>query len=594
MTTQTSQGWADPEEIDRDPKRFAAKLAAIIDNTAKAYEQYQADRDATNLAYYRGRFWRGDGGIGLRKHHVYRAAQNEIFPILDTMASSLAMELPQCELLNQTVSSARGRSADDDPTISGKRVAACLNTMAEEDDLDETVFEWVLHALIFPKGVVKTVWSAALGRTVWEVKLPWEVFFDPSAKHPRKASWAFEYVTVHWSDWKRRVRAGVYEVDSGKPPIMPDSYPRDLVENAANSDSEDYESKLRRDGLKEFVQIVEFWDFRTGYVYHVHPGTKQILAKMRAPYSRPYEVLVFHPGIGRIDGISDVELMAPVQRDINELVNARKEIVHRLPRRLLVDKSLFPNEGDYDKFKRAKTWEPVLVEIGAMGDLAKQIFVTPEMDTTYAFKEHLAANMEGIRRLAGEADFQRGVQKNIRTAAEFEGIRASVEGRMNTRVNRLIKGVTRLFRKGLETLQWAVRNQAVSNIDFAGLVFATQDGIPPEVLLSDILNQAPRFRLLPFSPLMEDKIARRAHLVDLVERILLRLPTEEKLIDWREAAHELVSQYGLPPTIVKTAEESAAELEAEAQTAATMAGPEAGAPPPIQSGAPLPIPGLGV
>jgi hypothetical protein len=588
--------WEDPEQIDKDEKRFASKLSLLVKETARAYESHQAEHDVRNLAYYRGRFWMGDGHEILRKVQSYRASQNEIFPILDTIASSLAMELPQCELLKQTVSSSTDWSRDTDPTLAGKRVSACLNWMAEEDDLDETVFEWVLHALMFPKGVVKTAWSAELGRTVWENKLPWEVFFDPNAKHPKKAAWAFEYASVHWSEWKRRVDSGVYKLQEGKKYIRPDSYPRALVDRNMG-DLDDYEARLRKNGLKEFVGIVEFWDFRRGMVYHLHPDTQQILMSAKAPYDRPYEVLVFHPGVGRIDGISDVDLMAPVQRDINELVNARKEIVHRLVRRMVVSKSLFKNETDVDNFKNSKTWEPVFVEDSAMGDISKKIFVTPEMDTTYAFKEHLAGNMDGIRRLAGEADYQRGVHKNIRTAAEAHAIRSSVEGRMNTRVNKLVKGVTRLFRKGLETLQWATRNQAYSNLDFQALVFATQDDAPPEMLAADIMNQMPRFRLLPFSPLMEDKVARRQHLVDLIERVFLRLPTEENLVEWREVVREVCDEYGLRPTIPKTLQAAAEETKAKTEAAGQMAaggipGTEAGPPPPIESGAPLPLPGL--
>ena len=598
--------YEDPEKIDKDPARFASKLTLLIKETSRTYENHRADDDVRNLAYYRGHFWTGDGHSNLGRSKDYRAAQNEVFPIVDTIQSSLAMDLPQCELLRQTNTHMREFNRTNDPAFQGRRVAACLNWMAEEGDLDEVTQEWVLHALIFPKGVVKTAWSASLGRTIWENKLPWEVFFDPNAKHPSKASWVFEYMSVHWSEWKRRLKAGVYNLQEGKGNIRPDSYPRSLVDKSAN-DLDAYEQRLRKGGLKEYVQIVEFWDFRTGMVHHIHLGTSQILMSAKAPYSRPYEVLVFHPGVGRIDGVSDVDLMAPVQRDINELVSARREIVHRLVRRMIIDRGLFQNEDDFATFKNAKTWEPTLVDVPAMKEIAKHIFVTPEMDTTYAFKDHLHGDMETVRRLAGEADYQRGVQKNIRTAAEFEGIRASIEGRMNTRVARLTKGVTRLFRKGLETLQWAVRNQEASRIDYQGLVFATQEDTPAQVLAQDILNQTPRFRLPPFSPLMEDKVVRRKHLADLVKEVFMRLPDEEKVMNWREVLRELVSEYGLRPSLLHAEEESEGLVKAETEAAGAVAGPPGmppgmpGAPPPglpvpepgppagIQSGAPLPL-----
>ena len=591
--SQMDGRWEDPDEIAKDKRRLAQKLSLIVRETARAYESDRAEEDVRNLAYYRGKFWRGDGVVTSRRVSDYKAAQNAVFPILDTLASSLAMELPQVELLDQRVSTSTDWTRDTDPTISGKRVAAILNAMAEDADLDEVTHEWVLQALIFRKAVVMTSWSAELGSVVWENLLPWEVFFDPNARSAKNAAWAFRYVSVHWSAWKRGLNAGVYTRQEGAKHIRPDRYPRSLVDKSTVADMDTYEERLRRSGLKEYVGIVEFWDFRTGMLYHLHVETQQILMAVSQPYQRPFEVLVFHTGVGRIDGVSDVGLMAPVQRDINELTSARKEIVHRLVRRMLYDKALFPNDSDFDRFMKSKSWEPVGVEVGAMKNLAESIYVTPEMDTTYAFDRHLAGNMEGIRRIAGEGDYQRGQQKNFRTAAEFDGVRASIEGRLNTRMKRLSKGVTRLFRKGLEVLQWGVRNAQYSNIDLEGLLFETQADVGAEVLVGDILHQAPRFRLLPFSPLMEDRVARRRQLVELGE-MLLKLPQEEHLVEWREYLRAVVDMYGLPPTLVKSIEEAAGEAEAALKAAEGAGGAPANmpGPAPITSGAPLPFPGM--
>ena len=52
---------------------------------------------------------------------------------------------------------------------------------------------------------------------------------------------------------------------------------------------------------------------------------------------------------------------------------------------------------------------------------------------------------------------------------------------------------------------------------------------------NEVLNKSPKFRLLPFSPLMEDKITRRAHLIDLIQYLSSAGPMSEA-IDQSELA----------------------------------------------------------
>ena len=63
------------------------------------------------------------------------------------------------------------------------------------------------------------------------------------------------------------------------------------------------------------------------------------------PYGNPYDQLVFHDGVGRLRGIPDVSLLAPLQQDINELVSARRGCATP-PKRMFYDKAKFPNEED--------------------------------------------------------------------------------------------------------------------------------------------------------------------------------------------------------------------------------------------------------
>ena len=76
----------------------------------------------------------------------------------------------------------------------------------------------------------------------------------------------------------------------------------------------------------------------------------------------------------------------------------------------------------------------------------------------------------------------------------------------------------------------------------------TQADVDLETFANDVLNETPKFRLLPFSPLMEDKIARRENFNMLLQS-LAGTPIAEHL-DWREIAKELQDLYGFRPSII--------------------------------------------
>ena len=133
-----------PDEQNRLAKK-ANKIMAHINHSEEHYRKHIASDDARNLAYWRGKFWEGDGNSPFPELRNYSAEQNEVFPILDTIISALALDLPQCEVLDARQRSHEIPHRSEDPSISGRRIAAVLNWMAEEDDMDEVAREAVLH-----------------------------------------------------------------------------------------------------------------------------------------------------------------------------------------------------------------------------------------------------------------------------------------------------------------------------------------------------------------------------------------------------------------------------------------------------------------
>ena len=84
----------DIDAIAKDPVRNGMRLTHLVMETERVFDQYQADSVVRNLAYYRGKFWAGDGfGPKSSKHRAYQAASNEVFPAVDTITSALSQGL---------------------------------------------------------------------------------------------------------------------------------------------------------------------------------------------------------------------------------------------------------------------------------------------------------------------------------------------------------------------------------------------------------------------------------------------------------------------------------------------------------------------
>jgi|TARA_R100000084_G_scaffold109356_1_gene75931 hypothetical protein len=559
------------------------RILTQVKNGQDWYRRNQGDQDLRNLAYWRGKFWNNEGGIYWKTagRNLYQAEQNEIFPILDTMASALALEVPQCEALDVRQSSERIPSPQEDTAYAGRRFAAILNHYAEEDELDDHCWDAVMHACIFEDGAIRKIsWDTKVGRPVWRLKMPWEVIYDRNVRKFRDARWICERFVLHIDDFRKRVEQGLYKL---KKPIKPDTYPR-AMENGDDAVLEQ-EEDWRRKSLKVYVTLYEYWDLQRNQFCHVHIGTKQILFSAPTPYGNPYDQLVWNNPLGRPGGIPDVSLLAPNQRDINELVSARRELVSRLPRRMILERGIFKDEDAFSRFRRAKSWEATVVEDDPQGRrLSERVFVTPEMSTTYDFNRHLDQQTQHIRRVAGEMDAARGVAVNIRTAAEARMLEAKDAGRVGKRMKRLVRYIKKGFIKTGSILRWAVTNPESSKIDMVALAASSQVDVSPMVLAAEIMTTDPKLKILPFTPLMEDITVRRQQLLELMDRIS-RLPPEfiANIVP-EEFVKEVFDVFHQRPSIMKDSatmeEEQLAAQEAAMAPAPPNVAPDMGLPQP--------------
>ena len=124
---------------------------------------------------------------------------------------------------------------------------------------------------------------------------------------------------------------------------------------------------------------------------------------------------------------------------------------------------------------------------------------------------------------------------------------------MQVRTRLLIKFIKRGFDKGSDIMRWAIENEEASGVSMEKLTMVTQVDVLPDVLRRDFINNMPKFRVLPFSPLMEDRVVRREQLVQLLGSFASTPSGDE--VDWREIAKELVELFNIRPSIMKEDEQ---------------------------------------
>ena len=119
------------EKQETKERDTVKRVIGLVETSERFFKNERMEEIVRNISYYRGNFWEGDGfgeTGNSGKFRSYKAVRNEVFPIVDTIVSALAMDLPQVEALDQRESAVSSTSRAEDPTFSGRRISSVLET----------------------------------------------------------------------------------------------------------------------------------------------------------------------------------------------------------------------------------------------------------------------------------------------------------------------------------------------------------------------------------------------------------------------------------------------------------------------------------
>ena len=562
----------------------------LVQHADDYYEDWYAQQDATNRSYVRGAFWANRTDLERSTSEVqpmsplatplaYQAQQNEIWPAIESKVTLLIPDMPAASFIDLRDGATSPDGNTGNSSAAGRRRAAALNYWMRMDHMRPTLTKWIQQALTYNKGgLLKVEWDADQQRPVVRERLPWEVMWDPTARHVDDVAWYYEKFELHIEQFRSRLKSNEYTRTPALLRVKGEPQQRNKIELYQD---DAVQRQKERELEHVWVPILEFWDCRRGKCYHIHVPTKSILRCTEVAIPRPYLHLLFNYEPGRLEGVCDVTHAAPLQQQLNEMVSARQDCVRRLAPKILGDASLFESEDRQRQFEGAKmtaiSWvSPVKDEPRAIGDY---FYLLPAAQLPQDWNAHYDQTVASIRYILAIPEFQRGQVENIRTAQEAYMVQQAATGRLASQAATLKAAVVELFEKMNEYLDWAVK--APNALDVAALLRKVSTSLnDPDEWRAELQTFDGVLTVNPFSPLMDDPITAQSKLEQLLPAIASYPPLAASF-NWYDVAAEIARSHGWGKEVMVQRE--AYEAQAQAAQAPAQAAP--GGPPPEESGA---------
>jgi hypothetical protein len=568
----------------------------LVQHAEDFYEDWYAQQDATNRSYVRGAFWANRTDLERSTSEVqpmsplatplaYQAQQNEIWPAIENKVTLLIPDMPACAFVDLRDGATSPDGNTGNSSGAGRRRAAVINYWVRMDHLRPTLTKWIQQGLTYNKGgLLKVEWDMDQQRPIVRERLPWEVMWDPTARHVDDVAWYFEKFELHIEEFKARLESGDYQGGPEVHRIKGEPQSRSKIELY----QDDAVQKQKERELEHvWVPILEFWDCRHSKCYHIHVATKTILRCTEVAIPRPYVHLLFNYEPGKLEGVCDVTHAAPLQQQLNEMVSARQDCVRRLSPKLLGDAAIFSSEDKQKQFENAKmtaiSWvNPPQEDPRGIGDY---FFLLPAAQLPPDWNAHYNQVVESIRYILAIPEFQRGQVENIRTAQEAYMVQQAATGRLASQAATLKAQVVELMEKMAEYLDWAVRANAV---DLAALLAKVSTSmVDVDAWREELQTFEGMLTVNAFSPLMDDPITAQSKLEQLLPAIA-SYPPMAAAFSWYDVAAEVARSHGWGKEVMVQRD----TYQQQAQAAQAPTQPPPGGPPPEGapdgSGAPIP------
>lgn len=245
---------------------------------------------------------------------------NYPFAFVDTMIANVCPLYPKV-----TVNPRRPELREE-----AKVREALVNEIFRQNKTHLRLWKMTTHASVYQRGVLKVVWDQRRKRPKFRNIDPRRFFFDLSAEEWDEARYVVEVTTITKDEFVRLVKKGVYR-NVKLEDVTFGSYPKWLRDGKNDATMI---QKGAQDVFK-WITIYEFYDLTPGGGFcHLADGMEKPLFEGDLPYAflpNPFSLLTLNDNLEDLGGLSDVQLIAPLQEQLNEtdtleLMHARASI----------------------------------------------------------------------------------------------------------------------------------------------------------------------------------------------------------------------------------------------------------------------------
>jgi hypothetical protein len=457
------------------------------------------------------------------------------------------------------------------------------------------------QASVYPRSIIKSVWSFTKNRPDFLVLDPRYFFFDMSVGRWEDIRYAIEVTTLTKAEFfartsrRRKKRSKKMQYDPGvAKKAQFGSYPKWL------QDSEQTSSTLNKEvkDVFEWVTVYEIYDFTSEKYYHMLQGVEDPLFEGDPPYvfvKNPFYPLIFNDNLADIGGLSDAQLVESQQKRLNELDTLELRHAQSAIPITVINEGMCDDPEDFaDQLSTATSPGDVVRLLGKnaapLGDIIGQ---TPTAGLIPEFADIRDRIESSIQFVLGIPEYARGVAGSSEVATEL----ALVDAAMRTRLGRRTKLINDVIRHMAETAIGLYEEFLDSEEEIPVRVSGTKEALTVarkhlSVRSPAIAEQKRQqgepieeplevdYEVVPYSPTENSKTAQIKKVSQFMD-LLVQSPD----VDQRKLVSHLLDLLDISADVLVSDEEKAAQQQQALQMQQQQIGAmQAGTPTPPEAG----------
>lgn len=418
-----------------------AKHIRMLVNLHKSkYSENEKALFAEIERFYNGEFFT------LRNRGVSRASNDTDDPRSSVNLFFTAVETAKFLLLGQEVAVAANGHTPEAAALQ-RPISHLINEVFRANDMRELCGLALDNALTKRRGIFKTIFDPISRKPQIFVAEPSHVGYDPCAKSHKDSRYWINLVEMPWRLFRKRVEMGVYR----RPGKLTDPVKPDVTPSWAKID--DTQANKAVAEVFGVALVWEVYDMIAMKAYHWHETTGSIVWEGEID-DQPISMFSLNHNLRNLDGLSELELILPQQKAINNINTTFHQVLHRILPRIMVNSGIVDLPSiDKAYHAPAGTYTPVRMTAPNGANLRDAFMETPTAKIDPQLLSAREIMIGDAQFISGLTSQSRGAAQNIRTAREAADVATYARDRIAFREGNMQAAIARVGERNLRLLQ---------------------------------------------------------------------------------------------------------------------------------------------